>query len=56
MSDFSDEFARRQNIENFNRRLREATDGAQRKTLMTLLAEEIAKPVVSNDTDRCDRT
>ena len=36
-------FIHRENIRNFKKRLEEATDDAQRKTLLALLAEEEAK-------------
>jgi len=41
----SDAFVRRQNIDKFNRQLREATDEARREVLRALLAAELAKPV-----------
>ena len=41
----SDGFVRRQNIEKFNRQIREATDEARREVLRALLAAELAKPV-----------
>jgi hypothetical protein len=36
-------FIRRENIKNFKKRLEASTDDAQRKTLLSLLAEEKAK-------------
>jgi hypothetical protein len=38
-----EKFIHRENIKNFSKRLETATDDAQRKTLLTLLAEEKAE-------------
>ena len=49
MSESSDAFVRRQNIENFKRQLGEAEDEARREVLLALLAAELAKPVETGD-------
>lgn len=36
-------FINRENIKNFKKRLKTETDDAKRKTLLSLLAEEVAK-------------
>jgi len=43
MSSSVEHFVHIENIKNFKKRLEAATDDAQRKTLLTLLAEEEAK-------------